>query len=64
MHSLIDQLLEKIPLAEKVLVELLAEKLPSPHGTPQLHETYIKNLILITGMWKSYSTENVILLSP
>jgi len=54
VHRLIDQLLEKIPLAEKVLVELLAEKLPSPHGTPQLHETYIKNLILITERHKPF----------
>ena len=49
VHLIIDQLLSKIPLADQVLVEILAEKLPNKHGPPRAHQVYMENLISITG---------------
>ena len=50
VHLIIDQLLSKIPLAEQVLVDILAEKLPNRHGPPRANQVYLENLISITGM--------------
>jgi len=49
VHSMLDKILENIPLANSVLPEVLEQKLPSCFGPVSTHFQFVQNILKISG---------------
>jgi RNA polymerase I-specific transcription initiation factor RRN3 len=53
VHSMLDKILENIPLANSVLPEVLEQKLPSCFGPVQIHFQFVQNILKISERYTS-----------